>query len=89
MSQYEEYNDMLNHLYSQHTSIYQLHIKIESVKPLSEIQRKAVNHFVSKLRVQEWIVYLTEYIEAMNDAHEVWEDKIYYLIIEGNHRSKL
>lgn len=83
MSKYEEYNKMLNKLYDLHTDTQRIYIKIKSDDPLTDIQRKAVKHFIAKLRIQDWIIHTKEYIDETEETHVTWPEKVYYTLIQG------
>jgi hypothetical protein len=80
---YEEYNKMLNRLYAMHTDLNRIYIKIKSESPLTDIERKAVKHFISKLRIQDWVIDVDEYVDHTDETHVTWEETIYYMIIQG------
>lgn len=86
---YQEYNDMLHDLYLHHTDPQQIYIKLKFNNQISTIKRKAINHFLAKLRVQGWIIDIDEYVEASDEPYLSWKEDEHYIIIYGNLRSKL
>lgn len=83
-NKYQEYNDMLNKLYTLHTDKCRIHLQIKTEEPLTDIQNKAVRHFVAKLRVQDWIIHVNEYIYKSEETHLAWARHIHIISIEGN-----
>ena len=82
MSQYEEYNKMLNKLYNLHTDTHRIHIELKATKPLTHIQRKAIKHFVKKLKIQYWIIFVEEYMDETEET-VTYPDRVYYTLIQG------
>ncbi len=56
MAKYESYNEMLNYLYNQHINDIFININIEDYDALGDIKKKAIHHFVKKLRLQGWVI---------------------------------